>query len=405
MKIPPLLKEKNPRILFLGRIFGFFANRFLDFAIPWMVYDITDSAILAGLVLAIDQLGPVVLSIPSGVFIEKVSKKYIAVISDFSRVIVSISIAILIFLGLNNIWIFAVFVLILGVTDLFFGTAYNLLLMRVVGKNKLEEAFNLTEAIDAIASSVAPAMAGIIFVTFGPQIAFLLTAIFFTISFITIYIIPYREPAIHEAKMNKDSFRFKYYINDIFKGIKYIFNSHFQKKFLFIEFIMGFVSMSMVLALTILAQEVLNLSAEKGSFLLTAMGFGAIFGVIILEFMHHLGWKKTLPLSLLTSAIGLLIIAFVPNFYFALLGAFILDMGLSIAFVVHASAHQINTDETYLARVNTSWVAFDGVSRFSSRIITGALTDLTDIRVPILLFSALLFTSSKVASSTKTDEE
>lgn len=407
MKLPSLLYDRDARILLIGRTFGFFANRFLDFAIPWMVYQLTDSALLAGIVLAIDQLGPVIFSIPSGAIIEKMRKKKVTLIAELTRSIICLIMAVLLFNNVANIWVIALLVGVLGASNLFFGTSYNLFLMKVVGRNKLEEAFNLTEAIDALASSIAPAMAGVIFVVYGQYIAFTMTSLFFLISFFTILSVSYNEIPNREFLINKNKkkYNWRLYFDDVFKGIRYIFQSDFQRRFLFIDFAMGFVAMSMVLVLTVLAQDVLNLSAEKGSLFLTAMGIGAIFGVIILSFLHNIHWRRKLPLSLLISSFGLFLIAIFPSFYITLLGAFILDMGLSMAFVIHASAHQINTKEEYLARVNTSRVAFDGLSRSSSRVVTGTLVDLTDVRIPIFLFSGLLLLASKSAKNTKSGKE
>nr|WP_239540232.1 MFS transporter [Salimicrobium jeotgali] len=394
------MKVRTFRILWVGRFASIFGSRFLDFAFPWLVLEMTGSPLAAGIVLATEQVAPIVFALPAGIWIEKLPKKSTALVSETIRILIILSLIFLILTESLSVWAFMCIALILGCVEVFFGTSYKLFLLYAVGREHLREAYNLTEGADSIASAIGPAIAGIIFLNFGAEWAIAVTALGFVVSLLTIAIVKVKEPANEKESHQRLTFNFALIWKDLKEGITYISKTKFQSSFLLINIILGFCAMSSILLITILAQQNLGLNAGQAGSLLSAMGVGAIVGVLILQTLNKYSWKYVLTGALTLSSLGGIILAVASSYTVVLIGAFLLDCGLSISFVVHASTHQINTPNRLLARVNTASLSVDGVSRLGSRLYAGGLTQLFDVRTPLFIMGIILVFGAIVAFKT-----
>lgn len=393
--IPDLLRNNIFRKLWLGNLTSIFGRRFTDLVLPLIILQNTGSPWKASIVFVGEQIAPILLAIPIGVLVESLPKKKVAIIANFVRFLGMIFLAFLVLVDGLSVWTVFVTLLITGTASEFFAASYTPFLVFAVGRERLEEAYNLNEGADAIGTLVGPAVAGGIFVLFGAAWALAIDALSILVSLVIIGLVnvhEYLPTKTHEYKNSKA--KVLHYIMQGKEGILYIAKSKIQRLFVGIEGLLGFISMSSSLLIIILAEEALQLAADQTGLLFSAMGIGNIVGVLVLGQLHKIRWPILLFSSLLVSTIGALLLAFAPSFSWAMAGTFFLDGGLAIAFVVNASNHMIYTPEHLLARVDTTTSTIDGFSRLGARPYAGGLAQVLGAPWTFVISAILLAVGS-----------
>lgn len=141
---------------------------------PWLVLNLTNSATLAGLVIAVQAIPGLILSPIMGSFVDRLGRRKVAIWAEGITVLTTIAYPIVD--GLSGLSLAAI--LILGVIRAFFGgggmTARKALLpdvARVAGMS-LDKANSVHESLAAAAFATGPAIASVVIAATNPMNAF-----------------------------------------------------------------------------------------------------------------------------------------------------------------------------------------------------------------------------------------
>ncbi|MCL6630225.1 MAG: MFS transporter, partial [Armatimonadetes bacterium] len=88
-------RHRNYRLFFFGQIISLTGTWLQQVALSWLVYDITNSRFLLGLVGFVGSLPIMILSLPAGVIADRFSKRNIIVLTQSSAMILAFALAIL----------------------------------------------------------------------------------------------------------------------------------------------------------------------------------------------------------------------------------------------------------------------------------------------------------------------
>lgn len=385
-----LLKERNFFVLWVGQLASIFGNRFSEFAIPLIVLQLTGSPWQAGLVAVCSQVAPLVLAIPAGTWIENKSKKRIAMTAEIVRVFAMTGLVFAVSFDVINVWLMAWTLLIMGAAGVFFRISFNTMVPAIVGRKQLVQAHNYFEGADAISTLSGPALAGLVFATFGIGWTLAIDSVTFLISFIGIMLLQYDE----KMKVTKE--RNSAY-KDTVKGLRYLIGNRIQRFITFNHVILNFSTTAVVLTVIIFANQTLELSVVRTGLLLSAAGVGNVAGVFLLSRLNGLSWGFLNGSIMLVSGVGVGLLVVTDSFITAALGMFLFDGALSMGFVVNGAARQAITPDDFLARVGSGGILLSGLVAVGGTLFAGGVSELLSPRVALGVCGLLLMLSTVVS--------
>lgn len=175
MNIFRSLRYRNFKLFFYGQSVSLIGTWMQKTAVSWLVYRLTGSAVLLGVVGFVSLIPSLILSPYAGSFIDRHNRFRILVITQVVSMLQAGALAALVFFGYYNIPLIILLSLIQGVINAFDVTCRQSLMVEMVDdKSDLPNAIALNSTMTNFARIAGPAVAGIILSTLGEDICFFL---------------------------------------------------------------------------------------------------------------------------------------------------------------------------------------------------------------------------------------
>jgi MFS family permease len=168
----------------------------------------------------IEFLPFIVLSLPAGVWVDRLRRRPIMIVGDVGRAIALSSIPIAFAFNVLTIWQLYVVGFVNGCLTVFFDVAYQSYLPSVVDRDQLVEGNSKLEISRSAAQLIGPGMAGVLIGILKAPFAIILDAASFVVSALFVFAIRRPEPAIpphDEATGPRPSMR-----SEIAAGMRYV---------------------------------------------------------------------------------------------------------------------------------------------------------------------------------------
>lgn len=338
-------------------------------AIGWLVYHLTNSALLLGLVGFFSQIPSFVLTPFTGVFVDRWNRHRILVITQTLSMIQAFALAFLTLTGTIDILSIILLSLSLGLVNAFDMPARQAFVIETVEKKEdLPNAIALNSSLVNVARFIGPAVAGLLVAAVGEGFCFLINGI----SYVAVII------ALLAMKVNKITKKVS--INNIPKeikeGFKYSFGFAPIRSILLLLGLVSLVGMPYTVLMPIFAKDILHGGAHTLGFLMAAAGIGALVGGIYLASRKSvLGLVKILTFATGIFGLGLIIFAFSKNLYFSLSMMLVSGFGMLLQIAASNTLLQTITEDDKRGRVMSFFaMAFMGMSPFGN-LIAGAMAD------------------------------
>ncbi|WP_449437640.1 MFS transporter [Pedobacter steynii] len=173
MNIFRSLKYRNFKLFFYGQSISLIGTWMQKTAVSWLVYRLTGSALLLGLVAFASLIPSLILSPYAGSLIDRHNRYKILVITQIISMMQAGALAAIIFFKFYNIPAIIFLSLVQGIINAFDVTCRQSLMVEMVGqKEDLPNAIALNSTMANLARIVGPAIAGVILSTFGEDFCF-----------------------------------------------------------------------------------------------------------------------------------------------------------------------------------------------------------------------------------------
>jgi MFS family permease len=179
------LKIENFRWLWIGSICSFFATQMQQIAQAWLAYELTHSALNLGIVTLAFGLPFILLSVFSGVIIDRYQKRNIIIFSQIGMVFSTLTIAILIAAGRIQFWHLLAASAVSGTSAAFNIPTRQAVIQEIVSREKIFNAIALNNSGQNAARVAGPALAGAIIGFISTSGAYFCASGFFLISVLT----------------------------------------------------------------------------------------------------------------------------------------------------------------------------------------------------------------------------
>jgi predicted MFS family arabinose efflux permease len=161
------LRERDFRLLFLGRTVSLFGTAFAPIALAFAVLDIGGSATDLGLVVAASALPQVVFILAGGIWADRLPRHHVMVVSDAVAGAAQATIAALVLTGAAEIWHLIALQIVRGTATAFFFPASQGIVPQTVSARLLQEANALLRLSRNGTQIVGAAAGGILVATIG----------------------------------------------------------------------------------------------------------------------------------------------------------------------------------------------------------------------------------------------
>ncbi|WP_125152353.1 MFS transporter [Clostridium rectalis] len=379
----PALTHKNFRYFWFGQCISLIGTWMQKTAQAWLVYSLTKSSFLLGLVGVFQFTPMLLLSLFAGVLIDKLPKKKIIITAQMILMFQSLLLTILVWSNKIEYWHVLILALISGIANTFDMPARQSFFISLVGKNHLINAIGLNSMIFNLARIIGPAISGFIMYTLGMNICFLIN----TISFLAVIMGLLK---ITEEGLPSTNIKNMNIFNNIKTGYLYVINN---KNIFTVMLIMGAVctfAMNNDIMIPVLAKTVLNQSEKGYSFLLSAMGLGSLLGAITTAKNSKNSPKKSVIIySALLSSIFLILLGIANNYYIDMILLCFLGF-FNLRFLNTAnSTIQLNSSDEYRGRVMSFYTLLNAGTTPIGNLFAGSVTNSLGVTIGFLVCGLL----------------
>ena len=114
------LRVRDFRLLWIGESVSLLGDQFYLIALPWLVLQMTGSALALGTVLALASIPRALFMLIGGAFVDRFSPRSVMFASNLIRMILVGLLALLVLMGSIQLWMLYVLALAFGTADAFY---------------------------------------------------------------------------------------------------------------------------------------------------------------------------------------------------------------------------------------------------------------------------------------------
>jgi len=373
------LQYRNYRLFFSGQSISLIGTWMQRIAMPWLVYHMTGSVLLLGVVGFAGQIPTFLFSPVAGVLTDRWSRYRVLLVTQIVSLVQAGVLAWLCLADVIQIWQIVVLSVILGCVNAFDVPArHSFVIDMVERKEDLGNAIALNSLMFNGARLIGPSIAGVMLASTGEGICFLLNAISYVFVIISLLMMK-----LHLKESSRKESRI---INELREGLRYTFGFAPIKHLIILLSISSLMGMSYSVLMPVFAKEILHGGSHTYGFLMGAAGFGALLGALFLasrESVLKLG--RIVPASAILFGAGLIGLSFSRIFPLSLALMIFIGLGMMMQTAASNTILQTITDDDKRGRVMSFYtMAIMGTAPFGS-LMAGALAKV--IGTPITIFA------------------
>ena len=270
------LKQRNFRLFFTGQSISLIGSWIQNIAMSWLIYTLTKSAFMMGMITFINALPNMFVTPIAGVIIDRVNKYKLLIWLQSFFLLQALLLAILTLLGVISVWHIIVIGLLTNLT-----AAFDMPLRQAIVINLVDNPRDLSNAISLnstnfnLARLLGPAIAGILIAKFSEGICFLINAISYIAVIWALLLIHIELPPKERLKKND-------FLPSLIEGIKYAKDTPPIRLLLLTLTFVSFIGISYPLLMPIFVDEILKGDARTLGILMSTSGVGALVASLIL---------------------------------------------------------------------------------------------------------------------------
>jgi MFS family permease len=269
------LRHRNFRLFTLGQSISVIGTWMQQVALGWLVYRLTDSAFLLGLVAFMSQ-GPVFLLAPlAGELADRISRRSIVIATQLLAMLQALLLGTLVVSGVIDVWHILVLSALLGCITGFDIPARQSFLLEMVGdRNDLPNAIALNSSIFNAARLIGPAIAGFAIAATGEGVVILINGFSYIAviaSLLAMDVAPRAVPAGSGAVLHR-----------MREGFDYAFGFPPIRAILGLVASVSLFAVPFTVLLPVVATESLGGGPRTLGMLMSATGLGALAGALVL---------------------------------------------------------------------------------------------------------------------------
>ena len=308
------LSHRNYRYLWFGTVFMSAGQWIQQVTLSWIVYDLTGSSVLLGVLNGLRALPFLVASPIAGVFADRMDRRRLMLVCECFLALLTLLMGVMVATGKLAVWHLFTFTLLTGIAWAFVDPIRQSLVPVLVPKADLMNAVALNSAAFNMTKVIGPSLGGLLIVAFGAAGNFFVQGAAYAVVLLIVFrmVVP-ATPG--EARRTSPLANLK-------EGLSYVWSNPIVFALMTAALVPRVFAMPFQTLMPVFQKDVLQVGPEGLGMLLAAPGLGALLaglalatlssrikrqGVFMLVSLIVLGflmilfsWTTSFPLSLLT---------------------------------------------------------------------------------------------------------
>ncbi len=368
-RVFPAFRHRSYRLFWTGQGVSLSGTWMQTTAQAWLVYDLTGSPFLLGMIGALEFTPVMLFSLFAGVYLDRYSKKKLILMAQSVAMVLAGILTALVLTGTVKFWHIATVSVLMGFVRTLDMPTRQSFMMELVGRHHLTSAIALNSVTFNLARIVGPGIGGFLIAKAGIGFCFLINTLSYTAVLISVYFITPR--VISGAKSVN-----KAVLIEIKEGLRYIRGKVILFRPLLVLSIVSLFAINFNILVPVLAKSVLGTGAQGFGYLLSSLGVGSIIGALtVASFSNRLDQKKLIRYGPYALSISMIFVGL--SFNFAMAAVFLVVLGISnlMFFTSVNSTLQLNSDPGFRGRVMSVYtMVFGGVTPFGN-LFAGWVSD------------------------------
>lgn len=358
-------RHRNFRLFFTGQSISLIGTWMTRIAISWLVYRLTKSAILLGVVGFVGQIPALFLAPLAGVVVDRCERRKVMIVTQVLAMLQSLALAVLTLSHVINIYEIIGLAFLQGCFTAFDNPARQSLIPGLVEtREEVSNAIALNAAMTDSARLIGPCLAGLLIAATNEGWCFLVDGVSFIAVIASLYMMRMK-PTVrtqHKASM----------LTQLREGWTYVSGSIPIRSILTLFALVSLMGWPFMVLMPIFAAQVLHGGPHTLGFLTGAVGVGALAAAIALVLRRSVrGLESKLPQAALLFGAGLIFFGMSHWLLLSLALMVIIGYGMVQGLVGSSTILQTLVNENMRGRTMSYYVlAFLGLAPIGN-LLTG----------------------------------
>ncbi len=364
------LRHRNFRLFFGGQTISLMGTWMTRIATSWLVYRLTGSAFLLGVVGFAGQIPTFLLAPLAGVWVDRLNRRNVLLVTQILAMLQSLALAALALSHRINIHEIVGLSVMQGLINAFDMPGRQTFLVEMVeDKQDLGNAIALNSSMVNMARLVGPSLAGAFIAISNEGYCFLIDGISYLAVILSLALMRlHGEPLRHTTESILAQLR---------DGWKYVSGSPAIRTILLLFATVSLMGWPFTVLMPVFAAKILHGGPHTLGFLMGGVGVGALVSAVSLAVRKSvLGLGKMIPLSTAAFGVGLIGFGLSRNFWVSLALMLVCGFGMMQQMAASNTIIQTIVEDSKRGRVMSFYtVAFVGMAPFGS-LLAGGLAHL-----------------------------
>ncbi|HBC91734.1 MAG TPA: MFS transporter [Pelotomaculum sp.] len=352
---------RNYLLFFSGQCISLIGTWMQNIAMSWLVYHLTGSALMLGLVGFVGQVPTFFISPFAGVLADRWNRHRILIFTQTMAMLQAFTLALLVLTKNVSIWHIIPLSVFLGLVNSLDAPARQSFVVEIVeNRNDLGNAIALNSSMFNGARLVGPSVAGILISLMGEGWCFLINGVSYfavIIALLAMRIKPFRI----EGKQDN-------IFKNLVEGFAYVGRHAPIRYILMLLALVSLTCMPYTVLMPIFSSEILRGGPHTLGFLMGTCGMGAFIGAVFLASRQSVrGVEKNIPFAAGLFGISLIFFSQSRSLWFSLLLMLFAGFGMIVHLASCNTVIQTIVDDDKRGRVMSMYAAlFMGMAPFGS---------------------------------------
>lgn len=378
------LQHPNFRLWFSGQIVSLIGTWMQATAQGYLVYELTESPIMLGIVGFANGIPVWLFSLFAGTIADRISRRKMLLITQGSMMVLAFILAALTFSGVVQAWHIIILALLLGTANAFDAPGRQSFVVDLVPKQELTNAIALNSSVFNLGTIIGPSVAGLVYAWLGPGWCFTINGVSFIavlLALVMMKITP--RPPVQTAQRSM--------IHNLTEGLRFSFRDENIRVLLIMLTACAVFGFGLLALMPAWATHVLGGDVRTNGMLLSARGVGSLVAALMIAYLGaRIIRGKLWSLGSLVMPVALLLFALFRVLPVSLL--MLVVMGWSLMSVVNLTNALIQThipDELRGRVMSVYILLFQGGFPIGS-LIAGWLAGITSEAITVFAFASVL---------------
>jgi len=361
------LRHRNFRLFFGGQTISLIGTWMTRIATAWLVYRLTNSAMLLGVVSFAGQIPTFLLAPFAGVMVDRLNRRHVLLWTQTLAMIQSLLLAALTLSHRINIAEILVLSAFQGLINAFDMPGRQAFMVQMVDdRNDLSNAIAINSSMVNVARLVGPSLAGLVIAASSEGWCFLIDGLSYIAVIISLLLMRVHVAAIRRAATSM--------LEQMREGWSYVSTFTPVRSILTLFALISLMGMPYMVLMPIFAGRVLHGGPHTLGFLMGAAGAGALISAITLVLRRTVrGLTKMLPIAAILFGTSLVLFGFSRSVWLSLILMLFTGFGMLQGLTVSNTIIQTLVPEDKRGRVMSYYTAaFVGMAPFGS-LLAGSL--------------------------------